>query len=177
MPAVIKGKSALELAIKETGLDPTRIVNMKVIGQLNPNDFSFMQSTSMLSLTNLNLEDVVLYDYDGNLSNKIPNTAFSNPDYNKLMRIILPKSTEIIGSSAFSRCTNIVYINIPEGVKEIEDYAFSEALSPNVTITLPSSLVAIGSAAFSDCRATFKNFQLPSGLKKIYSGWKKNPCK
>lgn len=169
VPAVIKGKSALELAIKETGLDPTRIVNMKVIGQLNPNDFSFMQSTSMLSLTNLNLEDVVLYDYYGNLSNKIPNTAFSNPDYNKLMRIILPKSTEIIGSSAFSRCTNIVYINIPEGVKEIEDYAFSGALSPNVTITLPSSLVAIGSAAFRDCRATFKNFQLPSGLKKIYS--------
>ena len=169
VPEVIKGKSALELAIKEAGLKSDRIVNMKVIGQLNKADFSFMQSTSMLSLTNLNLEDVVLYDNDGNLSNKIPNTAFSNPNYNKLMRIILPKSTEIIGSSAFSYCTNIVYINIPEGVKEIEDSAFLQALSPNVTLTLPSSLEILRTRAFEYCRATFKDFHLPKSLKRIES--------
>ena len=167
VPKIIKDKSALELAIKEEGLDPARILNMKVIGQLNPQDISYMQSKSMASLTNLNLEDVVLYDYDGNRSNKIPNSAFSNPSYNKLMRIILPKSTEIIGTSAFSSCTNIVYINIPDGVTKIEDSAFNNALSPGVNITLPSSLVYIGTRAFSDCKASFKNFQLPLGLKTI----------
>lgn len=169
VPEVIKGKSALELAIKEAGLKSDRIVNMKVIGQLNKEDFSFMQSTSMLSLTNLNLEDVVLYDYDNHLSNKIPNSAFSNPSYNKLMRIILPKSTEIIGSSAFSYCTNIVYIDIPEGVKEIEGSAFLNALSPNVTLTLPSSLEILRSRAFENCYATFKDFHLPKSLKRIES--------
>jgi hypothetical protein len=52
VPEVIKGKSALELAIKEAGLKSDRIVNMKVIGQLNKEDFSLMRY-SMLSLTNL----------------------------------------------------------------------------------------------------------------------------
>ena len=167
VPEVIKGKSALELAIKEAGLKSDRIVNMKVIGQLNKEDFSFMRSRSMLSLTNLNLEDVALYDNEGNLSNKFPYQAFSSST--KLMRIILPKSTEIIGSSAFSFCTTIVYIDIPEGVKEIEDSAFLNALSPNVTLTLPSSLEILRSRAFENCYATFKDFHLPKSLKRIES--------
>lgn len=162
------GQSALKAAIEESGKNPERIVNMKVIGQLSPEDFTFMDSKGMASLTNLNLEDVVLCDWYGNVTNKIPKSALSG-SRTKFVRIILPKSTKIIGDHAFSSCSTIVYINIPEGVEVIEDYAFLNALTPSVTLTLPSSLVYIGSSAFESCKATFKNFNLPSGLKTIHS--------
>lgn len=161
------GQSALQIAIEESGKNPERIVNMKVIGQLSPKDFSFMGSESMTSLTNLNLEDVVLCDRYGNVTNKIPESALYGNK--KFVRIILPKSTKIIGQSAFSFCSSIVYINIPEGVEEIHYRAFANALSPSVTISLPSALVSIESSAFESCRATFKDFNLPSGLKAISS--------
>ena len=162
------GQSALRVAIEESGKNPERIVNMKVIGQLSPEDFNFMDSKGMASLTNLNLEDVVLCDWYGNVTNKIPDNAFSS-SRTKFVRIILPKSTKIIGQGAFCFCSTIVYINIPEGVEKIETNAFMGALTPSVTLTLPSSLVSIGSSAFENCKATFKNFNLPSGLKTIHT--------
>lgn len=166
----VSDEVSLKEAIKATGKDPDRIINMKVTGQLVPNDFSFM-ANSMPSLTNLNLEDVVLCDDYGVENKKIPNSAFnSSYCHTKFLRIILPESTEIIGDHAFQFCTSILYLNIPDGVKEIGEDAFYGALSSSVTLSLPSSLTVLGSGAFEGCRATFKNFQLPSSLKRISNG-------
>ena len=164
---VIKGKSALELAIKEAGLDSDRIVNMKVIGRLIPADFTFMRD-KMLSLSNLNIESVILCDSDTIENNKIPDHAFS--DSKRLIRIILPSSVEHIGDYAFSSCSQLAYVNLPEGVKIIGSAAF-RSMGSNLqnSLTLPSSLTAIYSEAFRLFGGTFENFQIPSSVRSIGS--------
>ena len=163
VPEVIPGQSALELAIKEAGLDSDRIVNMKVTGRIGKFDFDFM-ADKMISLSNLNLEDVILCGYYNDETKTIPEWAFSS--VSKLLRIILPTSTEIIAQGAFQSVSNIVYINLPDGIKTISNQAFYGA-NINCSLTLPSSLVWISSSAFSECTAQFNDFHLPSSLKVI----------
>ena len=163
VPEVINGKSALELAIKEAGLDSDRIVNMKVTGRIGKYDFDFM-ADKMISLSNLNLEDVILCGYYNDETKTIPEWAFSS--VSKLLRIILPTSTEKIDQGAFQNVSNIVYINLPDGIKTISNSAFAYA-KINCSLTLPSSLVRISSNAFEKCTAQFNDFHLPSSLKVI----------
>lgn len=53
---------------------------------------------------------------------------------------------------------------IPEGVKEIGDFAFT--LSDLRSISIPDSVETIGHAAFADCR-NLKSLSLPDNLKKM----------
>ena len=163
VPEVINGKSALELAIKEAGLDSDRIVNMKVTGRIGVKDFTFMKE-KMISLSNLNLEDVILCGHYNDETKTIPTQAFSN--VTKLLRIILPTSTEIIDSYAFRGISNVVYLNLPEGTTKIYTSAF-ESAKINCSLTLPTSLTSIGPFAFSKCTAQLNDFHLPSSLKVI----------
>ena len=166
-PCGVYEESALKIAIQETGKDPDRIVNMKVTGRLNEEDFFYMRD-NMKSLSNLNLEDVILCDmYHDNIENKtIPNYAFKNAV--KFIRIILPESTEIIGEGAFQYAKNLKFLNLPSGVKIIRRQAFECDLS-SVTFTIPPSLIEIEIGAFGGSHVTFKDFYIPSTVKKIGS--------
>ena len=166
-PCGVYEESALKIAIQETGKDPDRIVNMKVTGRLNEEDFFYM-SDNMKSLSNLNLEDVILCDmYHDNIENKtIPDYAFKNAV--KFIRIILPESTEIIGEGAFLYAKNLKFLNLPSGVKIIRRQAFECDLS-SVTFTMPPSLIEIEDGAFGGSHVTFKDFYIPSTVKKIGS--------
>ena len=55
-----------------------------------------------------------------------------------------------IGDCAFSDCSNLTSITIPDSVTEIGDYAFSDC-SNLTSITIPDSVTEIGDSAFSDC--------------------------
>lgn len=174
VPAVMQNKSALEAAIKETGKDPDRIVNMKVTGRLNTYDFEYMRG-KMLSLSNINLEDVILCDAKNVETKRLPSGAFSQAT--KFIRIILPSSTAIIGSGAFENAKNILYLNLPDGVTHIEGSAFrllNENNDTPITFTIPSSLIEVGASAFSNGSygkgIKFKDFNLPNSLKVIGGG-------
>ena len=56
-----------------------------------------------------------------------------------------------IGMLAFSGCSALKYVRIPEGVVSINAFAFSGCNSL-VSIVLPESLRQIGSDAFSGCQ-------------------------
>ena len=159
----VYGKSELEKAIKETGKDPDRIVNMKVTGRLNKYDFDYMRE-KMLSLTNLNLEDVILCDYYYVENKTLPEYAFYCAT--KFLRIILPNSTEIIGNQAFQSAKNIVYVDLPENVKKIGGSGFAYC-SLKCSLTIPPKLEAIYSGAFEQASVKFKNFYIPNTLRII----------
>ena len=55
-----------------------------------------------------------------------------------------------IGDSAFSYCSSLTEINIPDSVTSIGDYAFS-GCSSLTEITIPGSVTSIGDDAFSWC--------------------------
>ena len=60
-----------------------------------------------------------------------------------------------IGSLAFSECTSLTSITIPNSVEEIGDGAFSSCKSLT-EITIPDSVQRIGYSAFSDCKGLEK---------------------
>ena len=61
-------------------------------------------------------------------------------------------NVNVIGSNAFSSCTGLTSVTIPEGVTSIGNYAF-QGCSSLTSVTIPSSVTSIGMSAFSGCKA------------------------
>ena len=70
-----------------------------------------------------------------------------------------------IGQNAFSGCSNITSVLIPEGVTEICTRGFSGCNNLK-TITLPSTLSVLGDVVFEGCGA-LDNVALPVGIETI----------
>lgn len=70
----------------------------------------------------------------------------------KLQKIIFGKKTKIIGTNAFSGCTSLTNIELPETVEQIQDGAFSEC-SRLKRIVLPKNLKEIDIYALEHCPA------------------------
>lgn len=90
----------------------------------------------------------------------ISNHAFSN--CTGLTSITIPDSISRIGLGAFSHCSNLSSIIIPQSVKRIDDYAFSNCDSLT-SITLPSSLAYLGSSVFEKCKK-LKQITIPDSV-------------
>lgn len=153
--------STLRAAIEESGKNYERIVNLKIEGSLNEEDFSFMHE--MVSLAYVNLENVTLPD------NRLPSGAFSGR--NLLRGVILPPSLVEIGDAAFAG-TGIRSLYIPNSVKKIGGEAF--AYSSLQSVNIPTSLEEIGDRVFAPnsyfnewSNVKIDNFCLPNTLRKI----------
>ena len=83
--------------------------------------------------------------------------------------ITLPETLKEIGDSAFHDCTNLKSISIPENVMKIHGYVFKfcETLE-TVEFVRNSNLRYLGSAVFEYCKS-LKEIVLPEGVKKIRS--------
>ena len=68
-----------------------------------------------------------------------------------LTSIRIPEGVTSIGGYAFDGCSGLTEITIPEGVTSISQSAFSYC-SSLTSITLPSKLTSIGTGAFQSCR-------------------------
>ena len=73
-------------------------------------------------------------------------------------------SVTSIGSSAFSCCTSLESIDIPDSVVSVGDYAFS--CSSLKSIELPDSVGYIGAAAFKYC-TSLENIKLPHRVASV----------
>ena len=70
-----------------------------------------------------------------------------------------------IGKSAFSGCSGLTSVTIPNSVTSIGYYAFS-GCSGLTSVTIPNSVTSIGSYAFSGCRS-LTSLPLPDSVKSI----------
>ncbi|MBO4451696.1 MAG: leucine-rich repeat domain-containing protein [Bacteroidaceae bacterium] len=88
--------------------------------------------------------------YEGNCYEVlgVGSSAFSN--CTSLTSLTLPNSVTSIGSSAFSGCTGLTSLTLPNSVTSINDYAFS-GCSSLTSLTIPANVTTIGEKAFSDC--------------------------
>ena len=88
---------------------------------------------------------------------EIQEYAFAESDIEK---ITLPSTLKIIGKGAFSGCTKLSSITIPDGVRRIEEKAFEECGLEEVDLS--RQLKFIGKKAFSYC-IYLKKVNLPEG--------------
>lgn len=80
----------------------------------------------------------------------------------------LSDNVKIIGSAAFSDCTQIEKIIIPDSVTEIEDNAFYNC-SGLKEITISENVQKIGQQAFRDCK-NLETVTIPKKVTKLSSG-------
>ena len=69
-----------------------------------------------------------------------------------------------INAYAFSNCTELTGVTIPESVTEIRDHSFENCTALSA-IELPAGLTEIGTAAFEDC--VFTRIDIPAGVTTI----------
>ena len=77
-------------------------------------------------------------------------TIISNTYKNGLGVIDFNVPITTIGSSAFSSCSSLTSVTIPDSVTTIGDYAFSNC-SSLTSVTIPNSVTTIGMNAFYNC--------------------------
>ena len=92
-------------------------------------------------------------------------SAFSR--CSSLHEVVLPEGVISIGSSAFSNCSSLERVHIPDSVISIGSFAFSNCSSLE-RVHIPDSVISIGSFAFSNC-SSLAGVYIPKNVKTIGS--------
>ena len=111
-----------------------------------------------------NLRTVVISNSSGVTS--MGNDAFSG--CSGLTNITIPDSVTSIGDYAFHGCSSLTNITIPNSVTSIGDYAF-RGCSSLTSITIPNSLTSMGNDAFSGCSG-LTSITIPDTVSTIGGG-------
>ena len=80
---------------------------------------------------------------------KIDNFAFHGNK--KIRKIIIEKGVTSLGFNTFSDCTELIEIDLPDSLLEIDSSAFS-GCRKLASIRFPESLLKIGHYAFENCK-------------------------
>ena len=107
----------------------------------------------------------VLVSGTENTVTSIGSSAFSY--CSSLTSITIPNGVTSIGRDAFSGCSSLTSIEIPSKVTSIGDLAFSRC-SSLTSIEIPSGVTSIASSAFSRC-SSLTSIEIPSGVTSIAS--------
>ena len=101
---------------------------------------------------------------DGSVKS-IGNSAFSG--CTSLTSVTIPNGVTSIGDSAFSGCDSLTSITIPDSVTSLGDSAFYSCDSLT-SITIPDSVESIGGGAFSSC-TSLTSVTIPDSVTSIGS--------
>ena len=82
-----------------------------------------------------------------------------------LTSITIPNSVTSIGSSAFQYCSSLTSVTIPNSVTSIGDCTFSDC-SSLTSITIPNSVTSIGYNAFAEC-SSLTSITIPNSVTSI----------
>ena len=125
-----------------------------------------------------NLVSIIVRERNAHYDSRDNCNAIIETATNKLIAsckntMMIPKSVRVIGNAAFNQCVDKTSITIPEGVTQIEDYAFNDCQGlafrgcRNLnTVSIPNSVTHIGESAF-DCCVSLSSITLPKSLTTI----------
>ena len=127
-----------------------------------------------------NDETATVSDCDGTVTSiKIPSNVESNGQTytvtsignfafswcTGLTSVTIPDSVTSIGYGAFSECISLTSVTIPDSVTSIGDFAFTHCAGLT-SVTIPGSVTSIGDYAFSECSGltsvTFQGAEPPT---------------
>ena len=162
----------LASVLTESKLEVESVGLLKIIGELNDEDFLILRD--MTHLRGLDLAEVNLPVFPAkalhqqkiehlilpNTLTSIGNTALSGLPLNS---IVLPSTLVSIGNSAFSKCKSLSSIEIPASVETIGRDAFTALTA--VAFGESSQLKTIGQDAFHDC--ALQSVEIPASVETI----------
>ena len=120
---------------------------VEVTYEQNPN-YSSSNGTAYKRLTTAYIPETVPFNYKVYRVTSIGRYAFSG--CTSLTSITIPESVTWIGQGAFSGCTGLTSITIPNSVTSIGWYAFS-GCTGLTSITIPENVTSIGADVFQRC--------------------------
>ena len=153
------------------------ITDLKLTGELNGTDISFIRTLVKKNLRFLDLSEAriveggAIYYSNYRTSNDIIGSyMFYNPDYSPISpcaisKINLPNSVTGIEEGAFKSCTRLTDINIPNSVTSIGPETFSGCTSLT-DINIPNSVTSIEWATFYSC-TSLTDINIPDAVKSI----------
>ena len=126
--------SLLQQAFAETGVQLDRIINAYERKQeFHPETIVWYSNDTLSS-----------FNIEGELGeNSIPNKENS-------VKVEIGTAVTSIRDSAFSYCSGLTSITIPDSVTNIGNYAFNSC-SGLTSVTIPDSVTSIGDSAFYEC--------------------------
>jgi hypothetical protein len=101
--------------------------------------------------------------YNGLPVKEIGNSAFS--DCTSLTSVVIPDSVTSIGYDAFKACYSLTSVSIPDSVTSIGNYAFAYSTSLT-SVVIPDSVTSIGYSAFSNC-TSLTSVVIPDSVTSI----------
>ena len=136
-------------------MDPTKIMNLKLTGKINSEDYAYMRD-KMTSLQRLNLKEVESI-VDGVY--KIPKDAFNGKK--TLVKCVLPDKLERIEGGAFVNTSLAGAVLLPDGLKYVSGFGGTKITS----VEFPNTLEEVH--GFSDCTSLLNELSFPESLKII----------
>lgn len=88
--------------------------------------------------------------------------------YSDLVIVEIPEGVISIGQGAFRGCTSLASITIPESVTSIGENAF-DGCTDLKGITIPNKVLSIGKSAFNGC-SSLTDIKIPQGITSIEDG-------
>ena len=92
----------------------------------------------------------------------------TNDNFNSIIDYAIKDGTRIIANHAFSSCTSLTSVTIPNSVTNIGDSAFSYCGSLT-SVTIPNSVTSIGDSAFNGC-TSLTSVTIPDSVTSIGLG-------
>ena len=134
-------------------------------------DASFKGRLSVINLENAEIENgIVPEDAFWHQKEQLdPSWEFINTIH--LRRIILPDGVKRIEEMAFSYCINLEEVNIPSSLQYLGTYAFSDCVNLKTDpLVFSEGFERFGNLVFQNCRSLTGEVVLPSTIKEIGDG-------
>ena len=139
----------------------------KIISDTAPYEVMVIHNPDFFHPYSGNMEIPQTLNYGGIIYSvtSIGNSAFSN--CTSLTSVTIPNTVTSIGNSAFSNCASLTSVTIPNSVMSIGSYAFSGCLALT-SITIPNSVTSIEEAGFEGC-TRLSSITIPNSVTSIGS--------
>ena len=131
----------------------------------NVGDYTFYTTNNLTTLVGYTGNDSIISlppNYNGK-NYTIGAYAFSN--CTGLTSVIIPNSITSIENNVFKNCTSLAYVEIPNSVTSIGNSAF-HGCSGLTSVVIPNSVTSIGSDAFSYCSG-LTSIEIPNSVTSI----------